>query len=126
VIAVDTSTLVAYLAGEQSTDTDELDLNLRQSRVSLPPVVLTEILSDPKQRPLLERFLVDLPLLRPDEGFWRRAAATRGVLLGRRLKARIADALICQSCLDYDVPLLTRDRDFRHFVVHCGLQLVDA
>jgi predicted nucleic acid-binding protein len=125
VIAVDTSTLAAYLAGEEARDTTELDLALRQSRVSLPPVVLTEILSDLKQRPFLEAILADLPLLRPDDAFWRRAAELRGTLLARRLKAGIADALICQSCLDYDLPLLTRDRDFRHFAAHCGLQLVE-
>lgn len=50
--------------------------------------------------------------------------ALRGVLLAKRLKARLADAMICQSCLDHEVPLLTRDRDFRHFARHGGLQLV--
>jgi predicted nucleic acid-binding protein len=44
-----------------------------------------------------------------------RAAHSRRVLQENGLKARIADTLIAQSCIDHDVPLITRDRDFRHF-----------
>jgi predicted nucleic acid-binding protein len=39
------------------------------------------------------------------------------------LKAKVADALIAQSCIDHDVALITRDRGFRHFAKHCGLRL---
>jgi predicted nucleic acid-binding protein len=35
----------------------------------------------------------------------------------------LGDALIAQSCIDHDVPLITRDTDFRHFAKHCGLKL---
>jgi len=37
--------------------------------------------------------------------------------------AHTADALIAQSCLDQFAPLVTRDRDFRHFAQAAGLQL---
>jgi predicted nucleic acid-binding protein len=57
------------------------------------------------------------------EGYWIRAAEARSKLLAHRLRARLPDALIAQSCLDHDLPLITRDRDFRHFVEHCGLRL---
>jgi predicted nucleic acid-binding protein len=43
--------------------------------------------------------------------------------LARGIKAPLADALICQSCLDHDAALITRDRDFRPFAKHCGLKL---
>lgn len=32
--------------------------------------------------------------------------------------------LIAQSCLDHDLPLVTRDSDFRHFVRLAGVRLV--
>ncbi len=35
---------------------------------------------------------------------------------------RMADALIAQSCLDHDVALVTRDRDFRNFARAAGLR----
>jgi predicted nucleic acid-binding protein len=38
---------------------------------------------------------------------------SRVLAAGRR--ARLADTLIAQSCLDHDVSLVTADRDFRHF-----------
>jgi len=36
----------------------------------------------------------------------------------------LADTLIAQSCIDYRVPLITRDSDFRHFAKYCGLILL--
>jgi predicted nucleic acid-binding protein len=36
----------------------------------------------------------------------------------------LGDALVAQSCIDEDVPLLTRDRDFRAFAQAAGLNLV--
>jgi predicted nucleic acid-binding protein len=51
------------------------------------------------------------------------AGALRVRLLRRGLKARIADTLIAQSCIDHDVALLTRDRDFRNFAAQAGLRL---
>ncbi|MHB8420480.1 MAG: PIN domain-containing protein [Myxococcales bacterium] len=59
------------------------------------------------------------------EGYWERAGLLRSKLLARRLKARLADTLIAQSCLDGAVPLLTRDADFRHFAQWAGLELVE-
>jgi predicted nucleic acid-binding protein len=39
-------------------------------------------------------------------------------------KARLGDALIAQSCIDWGIPLLTRDRDFRAFADAAVLDLV--
>jgi predicted nucleic acid-binding protein len=44
-------------------------------------------------------------------------------LLARKLRARLPDTLIAQSCIDHDIPLIARDTDFRHFAKHCGLKL---
>jgi predicted nucleic acid-binding protein len=41
--------------------------------------------------------------------------------LAKGLKARLADTLIAQSCLDHGVPLITHDTDFRHFAALRGL-----
>ena len=47
-IAVDTSTWIAYLEGEGGEDVDVLDRALQDRQVVMAPVVLTEMLSDPK------------------------------------------------------------------------------
>lgn len=44
-------------------------------------------------------------------------------MLGRRRRARLADALVAQSCIYHGVRLVTRDADFRHFARLGGLHL---
>jgi predicted nucleic acid-binding protein len=123
VIATDTSTLSALLAGEQGTDVETLAAGLARGDVRLPPVVLTEILSDPAVAKELAPRLLDVELLVVSEGYWQRAGEARAKLRARGLKAKVADALIAQSCIDHGVALITRDQDFRHFAKHCGLSL---
>ncbi len=57
------------------------------------------------------------------KNYWQRAGINRSKLISKKLKARLADTLIAQSCIDHQVPLITRDTDFRHFVKYCGLSL---
>lgn len=122
-IAVDTSTLIAFLAGEKGRDTEALDAALAHNEVSLPPVVVTEVLSATRADERLGHLIVALPMLAVTDGYWRRAGELRARLHARKLKAPLADALIAQSCLDHGVALLTRDADFRHFAKHGGLTL---
>jgi hypothetical protein len=46
VIAVDSSSWIAYLSGETAADTAAVEEALTQRQACLPPVVLTELLSD--------------------------------------------------------------------------------
>ena len=123
-IAVDSSTLVAFLSGDGGRDTDWLDQALALEQAVLPPVVLTEVLSAPGLDREIADLLRGLPVLDVRSGFWERAAETRARILARRLRARLADTLIAQTCIDHRVPLVTRDRDFRHFSAHAGLDLL--
>ncbi len=122
--AADTSTLVAYLSGEKGADVDELDRALEQKQLVLPPVVVTEILSDAKLRKEVTELITQIPTLEIREGYWVRAGQTRAKVLLKGHKARIADALIAQFCLDHQVPLISRDKDFRHFAKICSLKLL--
>lgn len=123
-IALDTSSLVAFLGGEKGRDVEAVDEALGGKIAVLPPVVVTEILSAPGLDRRVARLVRELPTLETRPGFWERAAATRARVLARRLRARLADTLITQSCLDHGTPLVTRDADFRHFERHAGLVLV--
>jgi predicted nucleic acid-binding protein len=122
-IATDTSALVAYLQNETGADMDLLEAAALSGQLRLPPVVITEILSDDASRKMLGELLSDVLSLHPTDGYWERAGATRRLLRQKGLKAKIADTLIAQSCIDHDVALITRDGDFRHFAKHCGLKL---
>lgn len=123
-IAADTSSLVAFLRGDEGADVEAVDRALNTQILLLPPVALTEILSDDKLGKDVRSYMLALPLLETLPGFWARAGVMRAQILRRKLKARVGDALIAQSCIDHNVPLITRDADFRHFAKYGGLKLV--
>lgn len=123
-IAADTSTWIAFLQGDGGEDVELLDRALRDRQVVMVPVVLAEVLSDPKIPSEVSQLLSELPLIELRPGYWRRSAALRAKVLAKRRKARLGDALIAQSCIDRGIPLLTRDKDFRTFAGAAGLDLV--
>ncbi len=123
-IAADTSTWIGYLQGEKSEDTELLDRALLESQALMVPAVLTEVLSDPKLPVDVAQALAELPLIEPETGYWQRAGQLRAIVLGKGRKARLGDALIAQTCIDRDIALLTRDKDFRAFAESTGLNVV--
>jgi predicted nucleic acid-binding protein len=125
-IAVDTSTWIAFLQGDRGKDADLLDRALQERQVLMVPVVLTEILSEPKLSSEVSQTLLELPLIEVAPDYWQRAGKLRARVLAMRRKARLGDALIAQSCIDRGIPLLTRDRDFRAFADAAGLHLLIA
>jgi hypothetical protein len=125
-IAVDSSSLIAYLSGAAGHDVDAIDRALGDQQVCLPPVVLTEILSDPKLPPQLASVLRQIPLLEATNGFWERAGRLRSRVIARKRRARLADTLIAQSCLDNDLALITRDLDFLAFAEIANLKILGA
>lgn len=124
-IAVDTSSFVCYLQKQDGEDIERLRAYLREGVAWFPPIVITELLSAPAMQPGDAGLILSLPTLEIDDGYWQRAGKNRAKLKGKKFKAKIADALIAQCCLDHDIALLTRDEDFRHFAKHCGLKLVE-
>ena len=122
-IAADTSTWIAYLEGETAADTELLDQALGNRQLLMVPVVLTELLSDPKLSAEVAKTLCDVPAIEIGSGYWQRAGAVRAKVLAKLRRARLGDALIAQSCIDRAVALLTRDRDFLTFAKAAGLDL---
>jgi len=123
-IAADTSTWIAFLGGGEGEDTELLDKALEDRQVLMVPVVLTELLSDPKLPSELAEALSEVPMIEIGSGYWQRAGELRGKVLTKRRKARLGDALIAQSCIDRRIPLLTRDRNFRALTDAVALDLL--
>jgi len=123
-IALDSSALIGFFAGAPDRASDLVDQSLADRQACLPPVVLTEMLSDPKLPRDVGELLAQLPRLDVLDGYWERAGALRAKLLRLKRRAPLADTLIAQSCIDHDVALVTRDLDFRHLVRAGGLRLV--
>ena len=123
-IAADTSTWIAFLEGGNGEDVWLLDRALEDRQVLMVPVVLAELLSDPKLPSKVAGTLAEVPMIEVGEGYWQRAGILRAKAIAKRRKARLGDALIAQTCIDRGIPLLTRDRDFRAFADAAGLDLV--
>jgi predicted nucleic acid-binding protein len=123
-IAADTSTWIAFLQGARGRDVELLDQALEDRHLLMPPVVLTELLNDPKLPSSVAEILSEVPLLEIEPGYWARAGALRAKVLAKRRKARLGDALIAQSCIEAGTALLTRDQDFRAFAEAAELDLI--
>jgi predicted nucleic acid-binding protein len=122
-IAADTSSIVNFLTGANTPDRPLVRRALAALDLCLPPPVKTELLSGTTPLIGMDALFAAAPMMPLAEGFWDRAGESRRVLLARGLKAKLADALIAQCCIDADVTLIARDGDFRHFAQWCGLKL---
>jgi predicted nucleic acid-binding protein len=123
VVAVDSSSLIGLIQGDSRPDVALLVAALQARAIEIPPAALTEVLSEPTLPSHYRDVVLALPQLAITPDYWVRAAATRSILLARKLRAPLPNTLIAQSCIDHDVPLITGDPDFRHFAKHCGLKL---
>ena len=123
-IAADTSSLINFLAGAGTPDAGRVREALRADRLRLPPPAKTELMSRPMVGATFEELMLGAMLLPITPGYWERAGHNRRLILGKGLRARLADTLIAQCCIDADAPLITSDADYRHFERWCGLKLV--
>jgi len=122
-IAIDTSAFARYLDGLEDRSTMMVERAMRGKIAILPPVVVTELLSNPAMPEEARAEIVSLNRLTTDETYWERAGILRAALRRAGVKAHLADCLIAQACIDNDAPLITYDRDFRHFE-SAGLKLI--
>lgn len=122
-IAVDASVIISWLAQERGPEVLRLELIAQRGEGILAPVTLTELLSDPRASSALDPQLVAFPVLEIADGYWERSGALRAKVRKAGRKAALGDVLIAQSCIDADVPLLTRDTDFAAFAKIGGLKL---
>lgn len=123
-IAADTSSMISYLSGDKGADVTLLAKTIRGKRLALPSPVLAELLSDHNMPGHIRQTLLGLPLLDLKPAYWQRVGDLRASILKSGRKARLADTLIAQNCLDHNVPLITRDSDFRHMVADAGLKVL--
>lgn len=112
---LDTSSLIAYLEGAPGSDVEAVDQALQKRIGFIAPVTLSELLSDPSLPRSVRETILALPTLPLLEGYWERAGLMRAKILRGGHKAKLADTLIAQSCLDHRATLVARDRDFKIF-----------
>ena len=124
-IAVDSSVIIGWLNGFEHPASDRLSELLERGEAAISPVTMIEIASDPNLSSASRDILSAFAVLPVEEGYWERAGSLRAKLLSQGRRARLADSLIAQSCIDAGLALLTRDRDFLIFVELGSLDLCD-
>lgn len=122
-LCIDTSAMIAYLEGMTGRDVDLVDQALLDQVGIFSPVVVTELLSDPKLSLSVRDIILEIPVLQILDGFWERAGLLRAKMVSRKYKGKLADTLIAQTCLDHQVPLVTRDNDFSNFAKVSNLKV---
>jgi predicted nucleic acid-binding protein len=122
-LCIDISSLIAFLEGETGADVDLVDQAFSDEIGVIAPVSLSEILSDPKLPRNVRDTILQLPILPVLNGYWERAGLLRAKVLSKGRRAKLADTLIAQSCLDHGATLVTRDDDFKIFKQVAGLKM---
>jgi len=122
-MAIDTSSLVEFLKGSQGGDIEVIEDALDKNILILPPIVLSEIISDPKLSLDIKKTLQKIPSLPIEDGFWYRAGILRSKVIEKKRKARLGDALIAQYCIDHSLTLITRYVDFKSFLLFGKLKI---
>lgn len=123
-VCIDTSSMIAFLQGEHGPDVDWVDHALADQVGVFAPVVITELLSDPHLPVSIRNVIVEIPVLTLGDGFWQRAGLLGAKILGTGRKAKLADTLVAQCCLDHGVSLIARDADYQIFTNLAGLKLL--
>lgn len=123
-LCIDTSSMIAFLEGQNGRDVELIDQALLDQVGVFAPVTVTELLSDPELTASTRNTISDIPVLPILNGFWERAGILRAKVLKRGRKAKLADTLIAQSCIDHQTTLVSRDQDFEIFKKLAGLKLL--
>ena len=89
----DTSSVVAYMQGEQGSDVELVDRALADCSLVLAPVSVSELFSDPLLTPSLEKFILGIQQLEIKAGYWERAGKLRAKLMRRRYPPRLRTRL---------------------------------
>ena len=122
-ICADTSVWISFFNGESRSEVVSFEQALTDGTLIMAPPVLAELLSFPKIEKADIGLVSQLPRLEIKAGYWERVGNLRKSILQKGLKARLADSLIAQSCIDSECALLAIDQDYRHFA-KLGLKFI--
>ena len=111
-LVVDTSAWIDAFKGKNIPLLEEA---LQSGRVTLPPIVLAELLSGVRNKMEekgLMNFLSYIPLHPVGRSHWKKVGLLRAHLQSKGLSVSIPDCHIVQCCLEMDGALLSYDKIF--------------
>ncbi len=122
-VVADTSEWIEYFAGRPAP---ALESALAIGAVTLPPIVVAELLSGAKRREdqyAIEDLVRDLAIHDTPLDHWIRVGSLRHRLGAAGLSISTPDAHVAQCAIDLDATLLTRDRVFTRIATRSKLKL---
>jgi predicted nucleic acid-binding protein len=122
-LVVDTSVWIDFFAGRPAPALEE---GLAQGAVTLPPVVVAELVSGaqrPKQRAAIADLVRDLVVHATPVEHWVRVGELRRRLAGKGLAVSTPDAHVAQCAIDRDAVLLARDEVFTRMAKQTSLRV---
>ena len=122
-LVVDTSVWIDFFAGRPAK---ALEDGLAQGAVTLPPIVVAELVSGArveKHRAAISDLVRDLPLHDTPVDHWLRVGDLRRRLAEKGIAISSPDAHVAQCAIDLDALLLTRDAVFHKIARHSGLRI---
>lgn len=123
-LVVDTSVWIEAFKGRNIPLLEEA---LQGGRVTLPPIVLAELLSgihNKREEKSLTNFLSYVPLHPIGRSHWKKVGLLRSHLQAKELSVSIPDCHIVQCCLEMEGSLLTYDKIFLKIASFVKLNVV--
>lgn len=121
-LVVDTSVWIDFFAGRPAR---ALEDGLLQGAVTLPPIVVAELISGArvaKQQAAISELVHDLPVHDTPVEHWVRVGDLRRQLAEKGIAISTPDAHVAQCAIDLGALLLTRDRVFDRIARHSVLR----
>jgi hypothetical protein len=125
---VDTSIWIDYLRDANSARGDLIDSLIRDDRVVLNGIVLTELLTgtrSPKESDHLAAALGGLRLLEMSRAFFEAAGRHGRLLKSAGVTIPLSDLLIATHCIEHRLVLIENDRHFAAIAEHLPLRLLE-
>lgn len=82
-IAVDTSSFIGFLNNDDGKDVPLIADIFKNRQLILPPIVVSELLSNPKLPAHLVVIIKQIPLLAITYGYWERTGEIRATIIKR-------------------------------------------
>jgi hypothetical protein len=122
-LVADTSVWIDFFAGRPAK---ALEDGLAQGAVTLPPIVVAELVSGArveKQREAIANLIADLPVHATPVDHWIRVGDLRRQLAQKGIAVSTPDAHVAQCAIDRDAVLLTRDQVFNRIAKQTALRV---
>ena len=125
-LVVDTSVWIDFFSGRPAPTLEE---GLAQGAVTLPPLVVAELVSGarrPRERAAIAALVDDLAVHPTPVEHWVRVGELLRHLADKGVAASTPDAHVAQCALDQDALLLTRDEVFTRIAKETSLRVAPA